>query len=110
MLALFINLFVGGSETTSNTLNWSLFHLSKQPHIQAKVVAEIQKVIGQDRLPSLEDRPNTPLVEAVVMETHRITGLSYAGIPRKASKDTMLGEFFIPKVIFGYMDNKFVIK
>jgi cytochrome P450 len=93
-----VNLFIGGSETTSNTLNWALYHLAKNPEIQGRVVAEIQAVVGQDRLPSLEDRPRTPLTEAVVLETHRMTGLAFSGIPRVVSKDTNLGGYFIPKV------------
>jgi len=98
MFAGMINLFVGGSETTSNTLNWALFHLSKNPELQKRAVAEIQAVIGKDRLPSLEDRSSTPLVEAIVSETHRISALAYLGIPREVSKDITVGKFFIPKV------------
>jgi hypothetical protein len=95
-----INLFVGGSETTSNTLNWALFHLSKNLELQSRAVAEIQKVVGKNRLPSLEYRPEMPLVEAIVMETHRMSALAYSGIPRQVVKDTTLGEFFLPKVRF----------
>jgi cytochrome P450 len=63
-----------------------------------QVFNEILTVIGRDRLPSLEDRPRTPLVEAVVMETHRITALAFIGIPREVARDTTLGKFFLPKV------------
>lgn len=98
MYASLINLFIGGSETTSNTLNWALFYLSKDPELQDRAVAEIQTVIGNDRFPSLDDRPNTPLIEAIVMETHRISALAYNGIPRVANQDTTVGEYFIPKV------------
>jgi hypothetical protein len=92
------NLFVGGSETTSSTLNWGLFYLAKSPEIQNRAVAEIQTVIGCNRFPSLEDRPNTPLVEAIIMEIHRMCAQTYIGIPREVSKDTTLGKYFIPRV------------
>lgn len=98
MYASLVNLFIGGSETTSNTINWALFYLSKNLELQKKAAVEIHNVIGHTRLPSLEDRPNTPLIEAIVMETHRISALAYNGIPRIVTKDTTLGEYFIPKV------------
>jgi cytochrome P450 len=98
MKAGIINLFVGGSETTSNTLNWTLFYLAKNQELQKRAVEEILAVVGKDRLPSLLDRPRTPLVEAIVMETHRLSGLSFFGIPRGVTKDTTLGEYFLPKV------------
>ena len=93
-----VNLFVGGSDTISSTLNWALFYLAKQPEIQAKAFNEIIHKVGHDRLPSLEDRSGTPLVEAIVMETHRMCSLAFSGIPRLVTKDTKLGEYFLPKV------------
>ena len=99
MYAGFVNLFVGGSETTSNTLNWALFHLSQNLDIQRKAAKEVLAVVGKDRLPSLDDRKNTPLVEAIVTEVHRINALAFMGIPRATSEDTIVGGFCIPKVI-----------
>ena len=93
-----VNLFVGGSDKISSTLNWALFYLAKQPEIQTKAFNEIIHKVGRDRLPSLEDRPGTPLVEAIVMETHRMCSLAFSGIPRLVSRDTKLGEYFLPKV------------
>ena len=98
MYAGLVNLFVGGSETTSNTLNWALYYLAQNPELQQRAVDEILAVVGKDRFPSLEDKPQTPLIEAIVLETHRITALAYLGIPREVVKDTTLGEFFLPKV------------
>jgi hypothetical protein len=98
LFAGLVNLFVGGSETTSSTLNWALFYLAKHPEIQAKAVEEIATKIGHHRLPSLKDRPETPLIEAIVMETHRISALAFSGIPRLVTKDTKLGDYFLPKV------------
>ena len=72
--------------------------MAKNPKLQRQAVNEILKVVGNNRLPSLEDRPETPLVEAIVMETHRMSALAYSGIPREVLKDTTLGEFFLPKV------------
>ena len=94
----FTNLFIGGSETTSNTLNWALFYLSQNLVIQRKAAEEILAIVGKDRMPSLEDRKNTPLVEAIVAEVHRISALAFMGIPRVISEDTTVGGYELPKV------------
>ena len=91
------NMFVGGSETTSNTINYTLWYMCKHPEVQVKVHKEIDNVIGRDRMPSLEDRSKTPYLEAVTYEAQRITGLGFAGIFRVASRNTKLGGYDIPK-------------
>ena len=107
MFVSLINLFIGGSDTTSNTLNWALFHLSKNQAVQKKAAEEIDEMVGKDRLPSLEDQHNTPYIRALVMEIHRIISMAYLGIPREVSRDTTVGKFFIPKVlIFTFHRNK----
>ena len=58
-LVTMLNLFIGGSESTSNTLNWFFYYLIKYPHVQKKAQEEIDAVIGRDRMPVLEDRVKT---------------------------------------------------
>jgi cytochrome P450 len=41
------------------------------PEAQAKAFEEIDRVIGQDRLPTLEDLDNLPYLEALLKETLR---------------------------------------
>ena len=41
------------------------------PEVQAKAQADIDRVIGKDRLPDFNDRPALPYVEAVLRETLR---------------------------------------
>ena len=41
------------------------------PEVQKKVQAEIDAVIGPDRLPNFQDRPSLPYVNAVVKESLR---------------------------------------
>ena len=69
-MAMF-DLFSGGSDTTANTLNWTFYHLAKRPQVQAKIQAELDAVIGQNRLPSMEDKSNLPYFEATIQEIQR---------------------------------------
>ena len=41
------------------------------PEVQKKAQAEIDAVIGPDRLPDFHDRPSLPYINAIVKETSR---------------------------------------
>ncbi|XP_068449008.1 cytochrome P450 2J2-like [Clinocottus analis] len=92
-----VDMFIAGTETTSTTLLWALVFLIKSPDIQDKVQAEIDKVIGQTRLPTMEDRPNMPYTDAVIHEIQRMGNIVPLNGLRIAAKDTTLGGYFIPK-------------
>ena len=41
------------------------------PDVYEKAQAEIDRVIGPDRMPDLDDRDSLPYLEAVIMEVYR---------------------------------------
>uniref|UniRef100_A0A3P8ST11 Cytochrome P450, family 2, subfamily N, polypeptide 13 n=1 Tax=Amphiprion percula TaxID=161767 RepID=A0A3P8ST11_AMPPE len=92
-----LDLFLAGSETTSKTLQWGLIYLIQNPHIQEKVQAEIDRVIGQTRQPTMADKPNLPYTDAVIHEIQRMGNIVPLNGLRMAAKDTMLGGYLIPK-------------
>uniref|UniRef100_A0A3B4TA45 Cytochrome P450, family 2, subfamily N, polypeptide 13 n=1 Tax=Seriola dumerili TaxID=41447 RepID=A0A3B4TA45_SERDU len=91
------DLFLAGTETTSTTLQWALVYLIKNPDVQEKVQAEIDREIGQTRQPTMADRPNLPYTDAVIHEIQRIGNIVPLNGLRMAAKDTTLGGYFIPK-------------
>ncbi|KAM3619802.1 uncharacterized protein V6R79_013730 [Siganus canaliculatus] len=92
-----MDLFLAGTETTATTLLWALVYLMKNPDIQDKIQAEIDRVIGQTRLPTMADRPNMPYTDAVIHEVQRVGNIVPLNGARVAAKDTTLGGYFIPK-------------
>ncbi|KAM8887756.1 LOW QUALITY PROTEIN: cytochrome P450 2K1-like [Synchiropus picturatus] len=62
-----------------------------------KVQAEIDQVIGQNRLPAMSDRTNMPYTDAVIHEIQRFGNIVPLNILRSARRDTMVGGYFIPK-------------
>lgn len=91
-----VDLFEGGTETTTNTLRWALLYLIKYPDIQEKVRAEIDQVIGS-RPPTLSDKTNMHYTNAFIHEVLRKANLVPLNMARTARKDTTLGGYFIPK-------------
>ena len=69
------------------TMIWILFYLTYYPHIQQRIQKEIDEVVGRTRKPSVSDKPNLPLVEAIVLEATRmapIYGISLRHSNRRA--------------------------
>lgn len=92
-----MDLFLAGTETTATTLQWALVYLIKHPDVQEKVHAEIDRVIGQSRLPTMADRPNLPYTDAVIHEIQRMGNIVPLNGLRVAARNTTLGGYFIPK-------------
>ncbi|NXP46004.1 CP2DH protein, partial [Heliornis fulica] len=91
------DLFAAGSETTSTTLRWAFLYMVLHPEIQSKVQAEINKVIGRERSPTMKDQVNMPYTNAVIHEVQRYGDIVPLGLPHMTYRDTELEGFFIPK-------------
>ncbi|XP_006502998.1 cytochrome P450, family 2, subfamily j, polypeptide 13 isoform X1 [Mus musculus] len=92
-----LDLFLAGTETTSSTLRWALLYMALYPEVQENVQAEIDRVIGQSKHPSLADRDSMPYTNAVVHEILRMGNSVPLNIPREVAVDTTLAGFHLPK-------------
>ncbi|KAM3620642.1 uncharacterized protein V6R79_026374 [Siganus canaliculatus] len=102
-----MDLFGAGTETTATTLRWGLLYMILYPHIQEKVHAEIDAVIGSSRQPSVSDRENMPYTNAVIHEIQRMSNIVPLNVLRMASKDTTIDKYTIQKgsIIFATLDS-----
>ncbi|KAF8123450.1 cytochrome P450 [Boletus edulis] len=69
----------------------------QHPELQERAQAEIDAVVGTDRLPNFDDRPNLPYVEAILLETLRMYPVVPLGVPHATTDDDNYEGFFIPK-------------
>ncbi|KAM9400029.1 cytochrome P450 2U1 isoform 1-T1 [Salvelinus alpinus] len=91
------DLFIAGTDTTTNTVLWMMLYMVVYPDIQERVQAEIDAVVGPDRVPSLTDKGSLPFTEATIMEVQRMTVVVPLAIPHMASETTEFRGYTIPK-------------
>ncbi|XP_006135820.2 cytochrome P450 2F2-like [Pelodiscus sinensis] len=97
LVALTNNLFIGGIETTSNTIQFALLVLSKFPEVQARVHRELDRVVGRAQRPALRDRLQLPYTNAVLHELQRYLDLAPMSLPHTTTCPTAFRGYCIPQ-------------
>ncbi|KAK5582229.1 hypothetical protein RB653_003812 [Dictyostelium firmibasis] len=102
-----LDMFMAGTDTTANTLEWIIIKLCNNPIHQEIAYNELKSLISSkgkidDSIKSsinLSDRPSTPYIQAIIKETMRMHPVVVLGLPRYCENDTFIGEknYFIPK-------------
>ncbi|KAG2108532.1 cytochrome P450 [Suillus discolor] len=90
-------LFAGGSDTTVATIDAFFLAMTLFPDVQKKAQAEIDAVIGPDRLPSFADQDTLPYIGALVKEGLRWHSVIPTGFAHCVSKDDIYDGYYIPK-------------
>ncbi|XP_030835852.1 steroid 17-alpha-hydroxylase/17,20 lyase [Strongylocentrotus purpuratus] len=90
------DMFGAGIQTTVETLYWAMALLATYPEIQAKIRAEIDDVIGRDRLPTINDRGKLVYTEASLYEVLRYSSIVPTNL-HATTRDTEFGGYHIPK-------------
>ncbi|XP_072162887.1 steroid 17-alpha-hydroxylase/17,20 lyase-like [Diadema setosum] len=91
------DIFGAGTQTTVDTLYWAFALMSENPAIQKKVQAEIDSVVGLDRVPTIEDRGTLPYTEATLYEVMRYSTIAPIALPHSTMCDTKISDCIIPK-------------
>jgi cytochrome P450 len=88
---------IGGVETTASIMQWFAALIPAFPDIQAKAHAELDRVVGRNRLPTIEDEKNLPYLHAIIKEVERTHNPFWLGTPHINSADFTYRGQFIPK-------------
>ncbi|KAJ2919350.1 hypothetical protein MD484_g972, partial [Candolleomyces efflorescens] len=89
--------YTAGAETTVSSATALVYVLASYPEVQAKGQAEIDAIIGSDRLPLVKDREELPYVHAIVKEVSRWYTVVPLGVPHSNIEDDEYDGYFIPK-------------
>ena len=88
---------IGGVETTASIMQWFSALIPAYPDIQRRAQEELDRVIGRDRLPTIEDEKDLPFCHAIIKEVERMHNPFWLGTPHVASEDFVYKGQFIPK-------------
>ena len=89
-----INLVVAGHETTASLLNWMWYLLATHPEVQLRLGEEFDRLPWEGTL-SIETFAMYPYAFNVIEECLRLYPPLWL-MSRKAIRDDMLGEYFVP--------------
>ncbi|XP_044146190.1 cytochrome P450 1B1-like [Bufo gargarizans] len=91
------DIFGASQDTLSTSMQWLIFFLIRYPEIQKKMQYEVDKVIGRDRLPGVDDQSSLPYIMAFLYELMRFSSFVPVTIPHATTKDTNLMGYNIPQ-------------
>jgi len=96
-------LFGAGSDTTVSSIHSFMLAMVLYPEVQKKAQAEIDRVIGNRRLPVFEDRDQLPYIECILKETHRWLPVAPLALPHLSMEEDEYEGYYIPKhsIVFG---------
>ena len=84
---------VGGTDTTSTMVEWTMAELIQHPEIMEKVKKELADVVGQNNTVEEVHLPNLTYLHAVIKETFRL----HPALPPCPGLSNTIGGYTIPK-------------
>ncbi|KAI0347291.1 cytochrome P450 [Trametopsis cervina] len=90
------SLYSGGADTTVSAIHSFVLAMALYPDVQKRAQAEIDLVVGTDRLPTFADREQLPYVEAIVKETLRWSPVAPLTLPHRLMEDDIHDGYFLP--------------
>ncbi|KAJ1689171.1 hypothetical protein LUZ63_013326 [Rhynchospora breviuscula] len=97
LISVFGDLFIAGTETSTNTVEWAMAELLQNPVTMAKLHDELASVIGLEREMEESDISRLPYLQAVVKETLRLHPPVPFLLPRRAQETVEFGGYLIPE-------------
>jgi cytochrome P450 len=91
------SLYSGGADTTVSAIYSLFLAMTLFPDVQKKAQAEIDAVIGNDRLPRFTDRTQLPYVDALAKEVFRWNTVVPLAVAHRVHKDDIHQGYYIPK-------------
>ncbi|KAF8971248.1 cytochrome P450 [Flammula alnicola] len=85
-----------GTDTSVASLHNFILAMVLHPEIQKRAQAEIDAVIGPERLPTMADSNQLPYMNAVLRELLRWQPISPIALPHRLTQDDVYNGYFIP--------------
>ncbi|CAG8961172.1 hypothetical protein HYFRA_00002715 [Hymenoscyphus fraxineus] len=85
------------TDTTTIALEVFVLAAVLHPHIVKKAQAELDRVVGQERLPNFSDKDNLPYIHAFMQEVLRWRPVAAGGVPHAVTEEDEYLGYRIPK-------------
>ncbi|CAK8562839.1 unnamed protein product [Lathyrus sativus] len=95
--ALLMDMVVGGSDTSSNTIEFAIAEMMNKPEVMRKVQEELETVVGKDNSVEESHIHKLPYLHAVMKETLRLHPVLPLMVPHCPSETTKVGGYTIPE-------------
>ncbi|KAF7363031.1 Cytochrome P450 [Mycena venus] len=97
ILMLAVAFAFGGVHSIAGIIQWFLALMAMHPTIAAAAHAEVDRVVGRERLPTITDEMNMPYVRAIIKEVQRLHAPFWIPTPHFSTADFAYQGMFIPK-------------
>ncbi|KAB1217262.1 Cytochrome P450 71A1 [Morella rubra] len=94
--AILLDMFVGGSDTTSTALEWAMAELIKNPYIMKRAQEEVRGAVGNKSKIDVNDIDRMDYLKCVINETLRLHPPLPLLLPRETSASVRFGGYNIP--------------
>ncbi|KAK6138066.1 hypothetical protein DH2020_028181 [Rehmannia glutinosa] len=94
---LILDLIVAGADTTTDSVQWAMTELIRNPEKMLKAKDELRTVIGENKQVQESDIPRLPYLRAVIKETFRYHPAGPFLIPHKAEDNVEINGYMVPK-------------
>ncbi|XP_066543936.1 sterol 26-hydroxylase, mitochondrial isoform X2 [Amia ocellicauda] len=91
-------LLLGGVDTTSNTMSWTLYHLARDPGSQDRLYREITSVCPGHQVPTTEDLAKMPYMKAVIKEILRLYPVVPGNGRLTVDNEVVVDNYLFPKM------------
>ncbi|KAI5121914.1 hypothetical protein M0805_000243 [Coniferiporia weirii] len=88
--------YAGGTDTTVSALHTFMLAMVLYPEAMRRGQEELDRVIGKDSLPCMEDKLNLPYINAICSEVLRWQAVAPFAVAHTATKDDVYNGYFIP--------------
>ncbi|KAF3448400.1 hypothetical protein FNV43_RR09113 [Rhamnella rubrinervis] len=95
--ALLMDMVVGGTDTSSNTIEFAMAEVMNQPKVMNQIQQELEAVIGKHSIVEESHIHKLPYLEAVVKEALRLHPALPLMVPHCPSETCTVGGYTVPK-------------
>ncbi|XP_030538007.1 cytochrome P450 81Q32-like [Rhodamnia argentea] len=92
-----LSMLAAGTDTSSVTMEWALSLLLNHPDVMKKAQAELDDVVGPDRLPDEADIQKLPCLQNIINEALRLFPPAPLLVPHESFEDCTIGGFDVPQ-------------